>query len=245
MIRKLKQWIANPKRTYAEGVEIFEAVASKKQKLDYKDFFSTGLSLKSVSQFDIHFTTLVNQISFAQRSIQRNPDKLKDIPVLDIYNNKIQNAEHSISPAAGALDNMPEEFSQDILRLKEIVPIMARVHAEMSVSDIATDKRAGLRNELIELDKDRRAIWQRIDKYNTDGEIKKTEEELQIEENLLLEGANIAKRIAQLRSNITRNTTSVKDFTKKGDTKKAADAQARLDEYKKELSQLEMLLDEQ
>lgn len=244
MIKKLKQWIANPKRSYAEGVEIFEAVSSKKQKLDYLDFFRTGLSLPSVSQFDIHFTTLVNQLAFAQRSIQRNPEKFKDIAVSKPAKDA-KPQDKATALQSEALEELPEEFAQDILRLKEIVPIMARVHAEMSISDIAPDKRAGLRNELIELDKERRAIWERIDKYNIDGEIEKTDEELQLEENLLLEGANIAKRIAQLRSNITRNTNSVKDFTKKGDKKKAAAAQARLDEYKRELSELEILLDEQ
>lgn len=244
MITILQNWLKNTKRDYSEGVQLFNNLANDQQKKDFANFFNEGLSSSNISQFDIRFTTLINQLSFTLRAIQRNPQLFKSIKTIDPKVAKKQPAETK-SQQPVELDSLPEEFAQDILRLKEIVPIMARVHAEMSISDIAPDKRAGLRNELIELDKERRAIWERIDKYNIDGEIEKTDEELQLEENLLLEGANIAKRIAQLRSNITRNTNSVKDFTKKGDKKKAAAAQARLDEYKRELSELELLLDEQ
>src|SRR5690606_17795705 len=88
-----------------------------------------------------------------------------------------------------ALNQLPPNFSPAVTRLKELVPYMAKVHADMA-AEIADDKRKLLRIQLVELDDERRRIWERIDNYlqgnGQQESIDKSAEEKEVEENMLI-----------------------------------------------------------
>jgi hypothetical protein len=146
-----------------------------------------------------------------------------------------------------ALNQLPPNFSPAVTRLKELVPYMAKVHADMA-AEIADDKRKLLRIQLVELDDERRRIWERIDNYlqgnGQQESIDKSAEEKEVEENMLILGRDMARRIGQLRGYITRNQNSFNKFSKSGDKKKAASAKAKVEQYTKELNQLEAMFPE-
>src|SRR5690554_992739 len=146
--------------------------------------------------------------------------------------------------AVTSLDQLPENFAPIRTRLKELVPYMAKVHADMA-AELADDKRAVLRKELIALDDERRAIWKRIDKFLAgipESNIEKEEAEKVLEQNMLVLGVDLAKRIGLLKSYIKRNTDSLKKHQAAGYEVKAASAQEKIDMYSKELAELEALI---
>lgn len=146
--------------------------------------------------------------------------------------------------AVTSLDQLPENFAPIRTRLKELVPYMAKVHADMA-AELADDKRAVLRKELIALDDERRSIWNRIDKFLAgvpESKIEKDEAETHVEQNMLVLGVELAQRIGLLKSYIKRNTDSLKKHQAAGYEVKAASAQEKIDMYSKELAELEALL---
>lgn len=241
MIQQLKDWISNPKRKFSDGVNLFNQLATTTQKNNFQVYFDKNKD-ENVPQFDIRFTTLINQISFIQRRIQSNPEAFAQVSTQATA--KVSTNAQEVSTPTD-IDQLPESFDQDKERLKEIVPIMAKLHAEMSKSDLAEDKRAGIRSQLVELDGERRAIWAKIEQYQADGlepGVEKSELETKVEENMFAMGKDLVTRRSQLRSNITRNNSSLEKYTQAGNAAKIEEVKARLAEYETELAEINKLL---
>lgn len=221
------------------------------------------------------FPLLINQVIFIERSIKSSPaqyiaSKTKKKPMINTEGlsigkkdeaskvdknspntNAVNAPEGDVNAPADAkqravtsLDQLPENFAPIRTRLKELVPYMAKVHADMA-AELADDKRAVLRKELIALDDERRSIWNRIDKFlsgTPESKIEKEEAEKVLEQNMLVVGVDLAKRIGLLKSYIKRNTDSLKKHQAAGYEVKAASAQEKIDMYSKELAELEALL---
>ena len=221
------------------------------------------------------FPLLINQVIFIERSIKSSPaqyiaSKTKEKPMINTEGlsggkkdeaskvdknspntNAVNAPKGDVNAPADAkqravtsLDQLPENFAPIRTRLKELVPYMAKVHADMA-AELADDKRAVLRKELIALDDERRSIWKRIDKFlagTPESKIEKEEAEKVLEQNMLVVGVDLAKRIGLLKSYIKRNTDSLKKHQAAGYEVKAASAQEKIDMYSKELAELEALL---
>ena len=221
------------------------------------------------------FPLLINQVIFIERSIKSSPaqyiaSKTKKKPMINTEGlsggkkdeaskvdknspntNAVNAPKGDVNAPADAkqravtsLDQLPENFAPIRTRLKELVPYMAKVHADMA-AELADDKRAVLRKELIALDDERRSIWKRIDKFlagTPESKIEKEEAEKVLEQNMLVVGVDLAKRIGLLKSYIKRNTDSLKKHQAAGYEVKAASAQEKIDMYSKELAELEALL---
>lgn len=258
MIKKLNNWLQDSGRKYAEGVAMFAELGSQAQKENFLEYFQSGVELEKIGRYDSRFTILVNQLTIVRRRLQTDPAalakaaKTASAKVLHISakaeNDKSKDGKkQDIDPDKPPFDvnNLPEELTPSWARLKEIVPLMARVHADMSNEALADDKRGVLRVELINLDDERREIWSKIDQFQKDGLIDtlpKPDGEEQVEQNMLQLGAEIQREISNLRSNVTRNTNDVKKYAKAGDKDKEAKAQERLDAYKTQLAELEKLV---
>ncbi len=234
MLKKIEKWIANPKRSYAEGVGYFNRFASDKQKETFSRFFETKEN-EAIDQFDIRFTTLVNQILFVFRRIKSNPDLFIESKKETISPGKKPTTASSIT-----LDSLPGELSAERDRLKEIVPVMAKLHADMADEKIADDKRAVIRAELVKLDDERRSIWDKIESAGM--VVEKSEEEKTVETNMLSMGAQTALRIGQLKGYITRNQNALQKHIDSGNQKKADNAKEKIEMYSKELEELQKLL---
>jgi hypothetical protein len=256
MLKKIQNWMANPKREYAEGLKFFNDLANKEQKASFGKFLN-DVDQKEIAQFDPagRFSILINQVRFIERRIKASPDQLKlaqnakvksintETPSGDSGKGKDDTAPTGSESKITDLSQLPEEFAPDVARLKEIVPLMAKIHADMA-NELADDVRANLRTQLVDLDDERRAIWDRINKFMAEGEkesIEKSESEQAVEKNMFEFGKAVAEDISKLKGYVTRNTNLVKKYTEEGKADKAADAQQRVDEYAKQLAELEAL----
>lgn len=267
MLKEIQKWLANRNRKYSEGLAYFNKFASQKQKDSFGKYLN-AVKDDDISQYDTagRFPVLVNQVLFCERRIKSSPEQFIEAQSKKKVKKSAVNIE-SLSgkgivqdfkvpvkeqtppadpnePAISSLDQLPENFAPIRTRLKELVPYMAKVHADMAV-EIADDKRAELRKELIALDDERRAIWVRIDKFLAGiqvSKIDKDDAEKEVEQNMLILGHDLAKKIGLLKSYITRNTESLKKHQAAGNEKKAATAQEKIDMYSKELAELEALL---
>lgn len=249
MIKKIESWLKDPKRKYAEGLEIFNQLAGKKQKADFGEFLNKGAA---GTQFDAEgrFPILINQLVFILNKVRSNPGAFSSAKAAvssnGSLNMKIINAitgspENTTPPAGDKIDinALPEELSAERDRLKEIVPVMAKIHADMADEKIADDKRAALRAELVKLDDERRAIWDKIESFNPN--VEKLAEEKQVEQNMLELGRKTALRIGQLKSYIARNREALVKHEEAKNEKKAENAREKIDAYEKELAELESL----
>lgn len=242
MINKIQKWLANPKRNYRDGLAFFKRFASDKQKADFLQFFDSVKEDETVEQFDIRFTTLVNQIAFAQHRIKSNPELFIESKA-EISSLQLSPLLKGSTPEAGGvvnIDQLPAELSAEHDRLKDIVPIMAKLHADMADEKMADDHRAAIRAELVKLDDERRAIWKKIDSAGV--EVEKSELETAVETNMIALGAKTALRIGQLKSYITRNQDGLKKHIEAGNQKKADTSRENIAKYTKELEELQALL---
>lgn len=240
MLTEIQKWLSNPKRKYAEGLDYFNRFASKKQKESFGDFLNEGNSESFQFGGSGRFPILINQVVFVLQRIKSNPDLYKDSQYLKPVGSSPE-APHKFSEATHAVGELPASFETEKMRLKEIVPLMARIHADMSVETLADDKRAVLRSQLIDLDDERRAIWAKIDTGEGSASFDKSEDERNVEMNMLELGRKSAQRIGSLRSYIRRNEEAAKKHEAAGNKKKAANAREKLEIYAKELKQLEAM----
>lgn len=251
MLKKIDKWLKDPKRKYADGLAIFNELASKKQKTDFGEFLNKGAA---DTQFDAagRFPILINQVAFIMNKVRSNPTAFVAVqtvatktkaPAVKVINTGEESEKGQAvitdPPAQIDINSLPEELSAERDRLKEIVPIMAKLHADMSDEKIADDKRAAIRAELVKLDDERRAIWNKIESF--DPNIEKNEEEKQVELNMFELGRQTTLRIGQLKYYITRNKEALAKFEAENNEKKAANARGKVELYEKELAELESL----
>lgn len=235
MLNEIQKWLGNPKRKYAEGLAYFNRFASKKQKDSFGAFLNEGNIESSQYGGTGRFPILINQVVFALQRIKANPELFKASQ--DVM--MIKNVPAERDAPETSMNAISPSFDIENNRLKEIVPLMARIHADMSVDTLADDKRARLRLQLVELDDERRAIWSRID-AGGDPPVKGEDEKI-VEMNMLELGRKSAQRIGSLRSYIRRNEEALKKHTDAGNKKKADNARKKIADYSKELQELEAM----
>lgn len=241
MLTKINAWLGNPKRKYNDGLEIFNAIASDVQKKNFKEYFEKGRD-QVTDQFDQKFTMLVNQVAFCQNRIKQDPDAFKQAIATTVADSdhipdegKKVDSETESSKKTD-LDKLPDALALVRARIAEIVPLMAKLHAEMSQEKLPDDKRMYIIQQLVGLDDERRACWAKIDSYEP------SEEEKVIEQKTVAMGADIQKKIGQLKENIARNLEGVKKHTASKKMSYAAKAKENVEKYTDELAQLELLL---
>lgn len=239
MLKNIQQWLANPKRSYHDGLSYFKRFASVAQKSVFLEYLSNVSDDETVDQFDGRFGVLINQMIFIERRIRSNP-------VLFIEASAVEVSQPEKKPPSGkiTLDDLPESFSADRQRLKEIVPLMAKLHSDMA-NAVADDVRFELVRKLVSLDDERTAIWRRIDDYAAGRNISVDvpDDDAFVRESAVALGAKIAKKRMQLQQNITRTEKAIAVNEKNGKKKLAESARKRLAVYKEELAKLEKLLD--
>jgi hypothetical protein len=248
MLKKIQEWLDNPKRDYHQGKEFFQKYASESAKEKFSNFFNQVDTDVNPEQFDPHFTILVNQVSFVRLRLKNNPKAFVTGVINDIQKEKASKGSSHINQNSVTvrLDNLPKQFDKDRARLKELVPLMASIHADMG-SEIATDEvRAESASILVKLDLERRSIWDRIENYiaSEGKELAPEEKENEFSENDIVRGAQIAARIDRLKENIKNNENSVLKHKENGKEHLIPGAEQRIKKYQTELTELEALLNE-
>jgi chromosome segregation ATPase len=88
MIQKTKQWLSNPSRSYAEGLEIFNKFASPEIREKYTGFLEIKDGEENVKAFDMRFQVLINKVSAIFANMKLNPEKYQPAAPADASEQK-------------------------------------------------------------------------------------------------------------------------------------------------------------
>jgi chromosome segregation ATPase len=141
-------------------------------------------------------------------------------------------------------DDLPKDTKKLFDRTKEIVPLIAKIHSELSNEKLTDDERKKLAAELCSLDDERRSIWDKIDAWAEGKDVMLSEPKaLEYSDDPVVRGMQVGKRIERLKENIKRTENAIKVHTSTKKLNLAEKAKIRLDAYKSELEELEKAVD--
>lgn len=255
----LLQWLQSPRRSYAEGVELFKVLAPKEIKDRFLNWFQSAPS--GISGTDMHITLLIDKLSRINREMIANPVKYSSISSKEFDFQQKSAPAASASPVAAApvksssvksssgKRDLPSSLQPAYDRIREITPLYAKLHSELSAASDDAERKA-LAQQLCDLDDERRRLWAKIDAWNKDSKVELSEPRPEYSDNSLLRGLQIERSIKRTRDNIGTARASIARFEKepaseKRDAKLAA-AVARkqmletaLDELLREKAEIE------
>ena len=136
-------------------------------------------------------------------------------------------------------DNLPEDIKKLYDRVKAITPLMASLHADISVEEIHPNTRKSLAKKLCDLDDERRLAWDAIDVWSEGKTVEPTLEANSFSDDVLAKGMQIARRMERLKENINRAKESAENADR--ETIKES-ALKRIEKYEKELAELQALV---
>jgi hypothetical protein len=255
----LMQWLQTPQRSYAEGVELFALLAPKELKEKFLNFFKEAP--EGISGTDIHITLLIDKLSRINRECTLNPapyaavlekefktaggKKKADAPVITTVDNGAGDGGSGSGTAAGS---MPDNIKKLYDRVKEITPLYAKLHSELSAAATDEDRKA-IAKQLCDLDDERRKAWAKIDAWNESGSVTFDEPRPEYSDNAMLRGMQLVRSIKRVRDNIGTAKASIAKLEKSEDPKKnekiakvnarKAMLETELDELLKEKAEIE------
>ena len=253
----LIEWLQSPQRQYAEGVKLFVLLAPKEMKDAFLNYFK---EIDSAEGTDMHLTLLIDKLSRINRECTNNPDAYKEALEKEFKAAKAAKASDAASgtgvsggsgSASGSgidADGMPDNIKQLYARVKEITPLYAKLHAELTA--VTTDEeRKAIAKQLADLDDERRRAWSKIDAWNEGKDVTLDEPRPEYSDNPLLRGMQIERSIKRVRDNISTAKASIAKLEKGDDPKKAeklakvntrkAMLESALDELLKEKAEIE------
>ncbi len=139
-------------------------------------------------------------------------------------------------------NDLPEEIQKLYDRVRVITPLMANIHAEISVEKLHHKTREKLVAQLYKLDDERRAAWDAIDDWS---EGKKTEtpivkEALLYSDDKVIAGAQMSRRVESLKENIARSKKTAeaadREVIKENALKRVAAYETELEELLKQIT---------
>lgn len=241
----LLQWLQSPRRSYAEGVELFKVLAPKEIKDRFLNWFQSAPS--GISGTDMHITLLIDKLSRINREMIANPVKYSSI------SSKEFDFQQKAAPAAGASPvaaapvksssgkkDLPASLQPAYDRIREITPLYAKLHSELSAAADDAERKA-LAQQLCDLDDERRRLWAKIDAWNNNSKAELSEPRPEYSDNSLLRGLQIERSIKRTRDNIGTAKASIARFEKEPASEKR-DAKLAAAVAKKQM--LETVLDE-
>jgi len=138
-----------------------------------------------------------------------------------------------------AFNDLPEELQKLYNRNKEITPIMASIHADISVEGLHHSTRKKLVKQLCELDEERRANWDKIDDWSEGKTVEFEVEKSPYSADLVIAGAQMLRRVDNLRENISRSKAAYEAADREVIKE---NAMKRLTAYETELAELTLKL---
>lgn len=256
----LESWLQGPHRPYGEGLELFRLLSSQQMKVRYLAYFE---EVKTSDCTDVHLNILVDKLSRIMRDIRITPSLMKDVldspfsyasqqPLTPIKKEVILPSDPDIPLARQAekpsfdAGSLPSEQRQWYSRIRDIVPLMAKLHADLS-SATSDDERKKIADDLCSLDDERRKLWDLLDSWKErTGKTLLDEPDRSYSDNGTVRGLEMARRRKRLKDNIRTTKMSIARFEKNGQQEAMKHALERLEHYKKELDDLErMIADEE
>ncbi len=139
---------------------------------------------------------------------------------------------------------LPDEMKFIYNRIRDITPLYATLFTEMSDEKLTPEERDPIAQQVNSLYLERAELWNKLDAWaegrhiQLDVQEQKTED-LQTDD--VHKGMQIANRIERLKENIRRTEVAISGHIKNGKENLKIKAEQRLEDYKKELSELEKM----
>ena len=253
-------WLQGPRRLYGEGLELFRLLSSQQMKVRYLAYFE---EVRTSDCTDVHLNILVDKLSRIMRDIRITPALMKDVldspftytsqqpaspektEVILPTDPDIPLARQAEKPSFDAA-SLPSEQRQWYGRIRDIVPLMAKLHADLS-SATSDEERKRIADDLCSLDDERRKLWDLLDSWKErTGKTLTDEPDRSYSDNGTVRGLEMARRRKRLKDNIRTTKMSIARFEKNGQTEAMQHAKERLEHYISELDTLErMIADEE
>ena len=244
----IKQWLADRRRKYADGLALFNTYASPELKSKFGTYFN---EIDSCPAFDGHMTTLVNKLTVIDRDavIPQGVERKASVGVVSsgkmlakASGKAAGNPPDNKTPGAKiTLADLPDELQGLVKRVREITPLYAAAFTEMASETIADKDRAEVAREVFDLWSERRAIWEQLDGYaksknaTLDVGFAKPEP---LPSNPLLDGMFLAKKIERLKEKIARTEKAITMHSENGKENLRVAALQRLEKFNMELADL-------
>lgn len=136
--------------------------------------------------------------------------------------------------------SMPAAIKTAYARIKEIVPLYASLHAELSNESIADEQRKKYADELCKLDDERRKLWKKIDDWSEGkGTLELDTPRPEYSDNPVVRGYELARAVKRLKQNIANSTTSAQKAKEDGRETVYENAMKRIARYELELAEVE------
>ncbi|MCR5139461.1 MAG: hypothetical protein K6B45_04785 [Bacteroidaceae bacterium] len=249
-LEKLNQWLREPQRNYAEGLVLFDRLANKELVERYGVYFHSVAAVPAGAQ---HMTLLVAKLQRIAENISLNPLPYQQVLQAE-YVSPSKPAATPAQPAPNAKDeapayielaggtkkflegDLPEEMSAKYGRIKELVPLMARLHADLSHAE--GEEAATIADELCKLDDERRQLWDELDDWASDKDGSSTDD-AGMQRSDVAKGIELTRNLKRLNDNIRTNRKAAEKYQAEGNAEAAAKALERLARYEQELADLE------
>ena len=249
MVQKLKSWLANPKKNYAQGVDLYLKLRTDNK---FDKFFQ---EVKTPDNGSIHFKMLVQRLANILRIEEAKPAS-KEEPVKEVDLNKAKSI--NVDPISlpekftkqfpkidanpmVRIEELPEELQKEYLEvIQPLAKELAHFHEVAKVAQ-SDDERKEAINKAAELEDQKAEAWAKIDEWWKVNKLGEGQQENVPAGNSAKEAVEIAARIDDLKTNINRarkELDSIKDANKK-----AAKA-SKITEWETELTQKSERLNE-
>lgn len=249
VVEKLNQWLREPQRDYAEGLVLFDRLANKELVERYGAYFHGFSTALTGAQ---HKTLLLSKLQRIAENVSLNPLLYQQVLQAEFVSPSPCTASSaSSSPAPNPsvsssyvalsggkkkflVSDLPEDMSSKYARIKELVPLIAKLHADLSHAE--GEEASAIAGELCELDDERRRLWNELDAW---AEGKEKAPDTVVIRNDVAKGIELTRRLKRLKDNIRTNRLAAEKYQSEGNAEAAAKALERLARYDQELAALE------
>ena len=135
---------------------------------------------------------------------------------------------------------LPKSLQKAYARIKEIAPLYASLHNDLTNTDLSDDERKELANQLCNLDDERRKLWRSIDQWAEGKATLELEEKRpEYSDNAVVRGYEMARQIKRLKENIRNSQSAATKAQADGKQNVYDNAMKRIARYEAELKELE------
>ncbi|MGL4860583.1 MAG: hypothetical protein ACRC5A_12800 [Enterobacteriaceae bacterium] len=220
----MKEWLSNPKRSYADGVALFEAHASEGHKDKYLKALKAG---EAPAPFDPKFSTLINLITMISGSLYAGVATV-DAP-------EKEKGEKDYTPAKVVTpDDLPDELKERYAKVRTNVPRMASIQSELE-NDMTDEERKKLSDELLSLDEENAEVYADIYAWCDKNHYRMTQlnQDKPKSDDADQDEVDPKEKLRRLRANLKRCEKSHAEHVAAGKTVKAENALLKIEEYKR------------
>lgn len=137
-------------------------------------------------------------------------------------------------------ESLPKSLQKAYTRIKEIAPLYASLHNDLTNTELSDEERKKLADQLCELDDERRKLWRSIDQWaEGKASLELDEKRPEYSDNAVVRGYEMARQIKRLKENIRNSQTAAEKAQADGRQNVYENAMKRIQRYEAELKELE------